>query len=147
LEANTTEERDKWINGLKEAQDISVSLEKYTFQESNTQFSLTREESRREGLLFRKGVYSGWKQVKIIVMDGMLYSYSVKSGNRKDKIALFGSKWEEVIGEGFAWTIESENGCKIQLASTGEMEMHEWLNFLKKQTLMIEETINSIIFD
>jgi len=146
LEANTTEERDHWITGLKESQEISRTLEQYTFQGDNSQFSLSKEEIRKEGALFRKG-YTGWTKVKIIVMDGMLYSYSIKSGNRKDKIALFGSKWEEDTGGEYAWSIEAQNGTKIYLAATSEMEMHQWLNFLKKQTILIEETINSITFD
>jgi len=144
LESNSTEERDHWVNGLKEAIEIGTSLEKYVFPDQK--FSFTIEESRREGRLFRKGV-AGWKEVRIIVMDGMLYSYSLKSGNRKDKIALYGSRWEEVTEGEFAWKIVTVDALKIFLATSSEIEMHEWLNFLKKQTLMIEETINSIAFD
>jgi len=145
LEATSPEERDYWVHGLRDALEICRSLEKYVY--SNRDFQITKEDSRKEGLLDRK-FYTGWKAVRVIVQDGMLYSYSLRAGTRKDKIALYGSKWEEVLDRPNAWKIETEDGRqRIYLAASTDVEMMEWINFLLKQIVMMEDTINSITFD
>ena len=99
---------------------------------------------RKEGTIWKLSRKKNrWEKIQISVSEGMLYAFS---NGKKKKYPLYRSHWELFHGYDTAWIIETITNQSIVLGTTDEIEMHKWLNYLKRQVLMVEETIENIVF-
>jgi len=148
LIANDTAARNSWLKALKNAADFYHRLEDYTGVMKNT-FGFTRDDMEREGVMEKKGTLQSWKEVYLILRDGMLFIFDKKGGSRKGRIPLYDCTLEPIptTADRFAFELASpDSGKKVILSCLDEIECQIWLNSILKQKLMIEESINLISF-
>jgi len=103
----------------------------------------------REGSMERKGALNSWKEVYLILRDGMLFLFDKKGGSRKTRMPLYDCTLEpiETNADRYAFELASpETGKKLVLSCLDEIECQMWLNSILKQKLLIEEAINLISF-
>jgi PH domain len=88
-----------------------------------------------------------WRTRWIVLNDGMLFIGKHQNDQTGVSIPLFRSQLREHHPERFpnCFEVEAYNREAVVLGAENEMEMHEWLNVILKQKLMIEESVHSIL--
>lgn len=93
-----------------------------------------------------------WIARWFVLKDGILFKYKAQNDTKpSSKLALYGctfSEYEDPASEPSAeqkqFQITTTTKKTIILRATSETEMHEWLNAMLKQKLMIESIIDAI---
>jgi hypothetical protein len=150
LDAGNETERDKWITGLREAKEI-YELVKNKIREHTILTYGSDINQRKEGILERYTALYIWVDNYFVLQDGILFYYSSKGSKQKGRVALFDCKFEEFPTKGrsaFKIICKSEDNKnnEIVLGFKDDTHMQEWLNALLRQKVLIEDTINSIVF-
>lgn len=168
LEAETEEDRDIWIDYIKDAASFfKIVTAKNNLTLEHSPISQTDMLSRKEGtveaekhvgslaqlcfttitgVLQRCGKFNKWKWRNFVLQDGLLSWYSLETGERRGRMGLYGCQLRELDPETFSFEVENSLGEKCCIAASDEIEMHSWLNALLKQKFFIEEQIDMITF-
>lgn len=90
-----------------------------------------------------------WSKKWFIIKGGTVYRYKTEGGNLEGQFSLYNALLSEYqphkYPSSFQISSSREKESLVLRASSLE-EMHEWLNAIQKQKLVIEETVNSISF-
>eukprot|EP01105_Mastigella_eilhardi_P021786 TRINITY_DN52_c4_g1_i1.p1 TRINITY_DN52_c4_g1~~TRINITY_DN52_c4_g1_i1.p1 ORF type:complete len:679 (+),score=223.09 TRINITY_DN52_c4_g1_i1:37-2037(+) len=155
LFANSVEEMHQWITRLYV---VVEQLQKEKEIESKPAAVLTRQNTmvvsyskfeKKEGWLEMK-CFLHWSRVWIVIQGGMMFVHSNQTTKATQRYPLYRCVLDEyhpesIVGA-FHMTITHEGGkkSKVVLRAPCIEEMHYWLNFMVKQKLAVEETIDCI---
>jgi len=154
FQCDSPQDMTRWMKGLKQA----LLMWKKQLRESqrilkDVSVQEMPRKDIKEGYLYELNMFKQWKPYFYILKDGILLSFKNKGDSRTGRIPLYGCKFEEYLDqdgdpeeETSAFKITTPDGkTTILKAGNGWMEMHEWLNTILRQQLVIEEFINSIV--
>uniref|UniRef100_A0A6B2KYI6 Uncharacterized protein n=1 Tax=Arcella intermedia TaxID=1963864 RepID=A0A6B2KYI6_9EUKA len=144
LEADDTQTRNSWVQGLTLAQGIMSKLHIYTKAEGKA-----ISDDVKQGVMSVKTMW-GWKEYDLVCRDGILFMNNSKNGQRYKKIPLYGATFDAIPltnQERFGFSIESPNldSGPVLISCRDEINLHMWLNTLLIQKLSIEESINQLV--
>jgi len=88
-----------------------------------------------------------WRTRWVVLNDGMLFISKNQYDQTGISIPLFRSQLREHQPDRYpnCFEVEAYNREAIVLGADNELEMHEWLNVILKQKLMIEESVHTIL--
>jgi len=160
LQADTPEEMQRWMQAIKKAQAF---FKKQVAERQQQQQLLGgaaapwapvkyNPKEYKEGYLCALGAFKSWKQSYFVLKDGILYKFKNKGEGQSGRTHLFGCKFEDYQltppeQEITCWKINRPSGQWLVLRADSFLDMHEWLNAMLKQQLVIEEFINAIVFE
>jgi len=89
-----------------------------------------------------------WVKRWFVLKDGILWKYATKTDAQPEKIPLYHCMLEEYNPDptqpsNFEFMITTKQR-QIILRAANEEEMHDWLNAILKQKIVIEQTIDNI---
>lgn len=150
LQADTSGEKEKWVQSLTRAIDIWKQRAEKKQDLTNTKLKDILPTSReyKEGYLFDMNFLYQWRSSYFVLKDGILFRYGNKGEAQADRLPLYGSVIESYADASFpdvCFKITSRDQKTWYLRAETEKEMHEWLNNVLRQRVIIEEFIGSII--
>eukprot|EP01127_Copromyxa_protea_P014810 TRINITY_DN4183_c0_g1_i2.p2 TRINITY_DN4183_c0_g1~~TRINITY_DN4183_c0_g1_i2.p2 ORF type:complete len:155 (-),score=36.77 TRINITY_DN4183_c0_g1_i2:136-600(-) len=143
LEASSTEERTKWVEGIIHAIEIYKKIEHYIGVETGFDDNTMRKEGPMD---LKMGIF-GWVEHHLILVDGMLLIYFGKAGPRLYKLPLYGAVVAPLTtGKGvrFGFSIKAEDRSEFVFSSLSEEVATEWMDLVQKQKTNIESALSSI---
>jgi len=153
FEAETDEEKDQWVSALNTA---CKNLEPLPVPAlSNTSSSKIK---RKEGWLNKLGFF-GFSKVWVVLRAGVISYSETEGGKQLGRVLLYKCHLEEYDPKHkqncfMATPLHESSSLSIFKWASGvvfqakdEMDMHEWLNEVVKQKVMIEDIIDNFEVD
>jgi len=85
-----------------------------------------------------------------VLKDGILFSHKNKGEEQNDRMPLFGCALEEyqdiyTPNDFTSFKVTGKDGRIWYLKADSEQQMHQWLNAVLRQKIIIEDYIGSIV--
>jgi len=148
LEANSPQEREKWIAGLQESVVVGNKVSAHMLLQGT---ALKKEDfEKKEGYLSRLGrTFKNWKRAYFVLGEGMLQYFHHKGGKVIGKVPLYDCDFSSHQSSSHEYCFKisgTDHKKEVIMAASSDLEMQSWLNAILKHKIIIEEEINAISF-